>query len=124
MAQPASERRTVLIVEDEFLIRMATAEVMRDAGFQVLEASTADEAIVILENRRDIRVVFTDIQMPGSMNGVKLAHAVRDRWPPVRIIATSSRQDIQEGQLPVGSIFFRKPYSPAVVAGTLHALLE
>jgi CheY-like chemotaxis protein len=118
----ASERATILIVEDEFLIRMATADVIRDAGFEVLEAATADEAIAILESRQDIRVVFTDIQMPGSMDGAKLAHAVRNRWPPVRIIATSGHQDIQEGQLPVGSIFFRKPYSPVEVAWTLHAL--
>jgi CheY-like chemotaxis protein len=74
MAELASERPVVLIVEDEFLIRMASAEAIRDAGFEVLEAANADEAIGILESRRDIRVVFTDIQMPGSMDGAKLAH--------------------------------------------------
>src|SRR5437868_6533693 len=91
MAEPTSERAVILVVEDEFLIRMATADVIRDAGFEVLEAADADGAIAILESRGDIRVVFTDIHMPGSMDGAKLAQAVRQRWPPVRIIATSGR---------------------------------
>ena len=76
MAALAPQRPVILIVEDEFLIRMATAEAIRDAGFQVVEAPDADSAIVILESRSDIQVVFTDIHMPGSMDGARLAHAV------------------------------------------------
>jgi CheY-like chemotaxis protein len=122
MKRSAPERPVILIVEDEFLIRMQTADVIRDAGFEVVEAISADDAILILESRRDIRVVFTDIHMPGSMDGLKLAHAVRDRWPPVHIIATSGRQLIHESDLPAGSLFFAKPYSPERVAGALLAL--
>ena len=79
----------VLIVEDEPLVRLGAVQAIEDAGFEVIEAANADEAIRILENRSDIRVVFTDIHMPGSIDGLKLAHAVRDRWPPIKIIVTS-----------------------------------
>jgi CheY-like chemotaxis protein len=122
MAHSKTERPFILIVEDEFLIRTYAAEVIRDAGFRVIEASDADEAIVILESRMDIRVVFTDIHMPGTMDGLKLAHAVRDRWPPVHIIATSGHYAFQEGELPTGAVFLPKPYSPENVARTLHLL--
>ena len=81
----------VLIVEDEPLVRFCAVQTVEEAGFAVIEAANADEAIAILESRRDIRVVFTDIHMPGSMDGLKLAHAVRDRWPPIKIIVTSGR---------------------------------
>lgn len=112
----------ILIVEDEFLIRMSVAEVIRNAGFDVVEATNADDAIAVLETRRDIRVVFTDVHMPGSMDGLRLAQAVRDRWPPVQIIATSGRYVVQEGDLPSGSVFFPKPYVPESIVRTLHAL--
>ena len=79
----------VLIVEDEFLIRLHAAQIIEGAGFDVIEASNADEAISILEVRSDIIVLFTDIQMPGSMDGLKLAAAVKGRWPPIKIVATS-----------------------------------
>jgi two-component system, response regulator PdtaR len=115
-------RPVVLIVEDEFLIRIATADAIRDAGFEVLEAATADAAIVILEGRMDIQIVFTDIHMPGSMDGAKLAHAIKDRWPPVRIIATSGRVAVETLDLPAGTMLFPKPYSVKHIAWTLHAL--
>src|SRR4051794_18640125 len=79
----------ILVVEDETFIRFDAGDMLRAAGFDVLEAVNADEAILMLERHSDIRLVFTDIDMPGSMNGLKLAAAVRDRWPPVKIIATS-----------------------------------
>ncbi len=93
--QPSARKRpVVLVVEDETLIRIAAVEAVEEAGFEVIEAQNADEAIAILEQRTDIHLVFTDIQMPGSMDGLKLAHCVRDRWPPVKIIATSGRAPI------------------------------
>ena len=78
-----SGRPVVLIVEDEFLLRIDAVDMIAAAGFEVVEAGNADEAIEILEARRDITVVFTDIQMPGSMDGLKLARAIRGRWPPM-----------------------------------------
>jgi CheY-like chemotaxis protein len=122
MGRAATDHPVVLIVEDEFLIRMATADAIRDAGFQVLEAPDADKAIAILETRSDIRVVFTDIHMPGSMDGARLAHAVSHRWPPVRIIATSGRVALGEIDLPAGTVILPKPYIPEHVARTLRAL--
>ena len=100
----------VLIVEDEPLIRIGAVHIIEDAGFEVVEAASADEAIRILECRGDIRVVFTDIHMPGSMDGLKLAHAVRNRWPPIKIIVTSGREQIAKQDLPEGGRFFAKPY--------------
>jgi CheY-like chemotaxis protein len=85
----------VLIVEDEFLLRMDAVDMIAAAGFEVVEAINADDAIEILESRPDITAVFTDIQMPGTMDGLKLARAVRGRWPPVKIIATSGHVPFQ-----------------------------
>jgi CheY-like chemotaxis protein len=115
-------RPVVLIVEDEFLIRMDAVDMIRGAGFDVVEAADADEAITILESRFDITVVFTDIQMPGSMDGLKLAAAIRGRWPPIKIVATSGMLKIGEGDLPPGSRFLAKPYSAPQIVATLREL--
>jgi CheY-like chemotaxis protein len=117
------KRAVVLIVEDELLIRLNAVEMIEEAGFEVVEAASADEAIAILEGRLDITVVFTDIQMPGSMDGLKLAAAVRDRWPPIRIVATSGRVNLRPGDLPEGGRFLQKPYSPAEITKTLRDLI-
>ena len=122
MAQSAAKRPVVLIVEDEFLIRMRAADIIEGGGFEVVEAADADEAILILESRGDIRVVFTDIRMPGSMDGLKLAHAVRDRWPPVHIVATSAHHIVID-ELPAGTVFLPKPYSERKIVGALDALI-
>jgi CheY-like chemotaxis protein len=95
-------------------------KVIEDAGFEVIEAANADEAIRILENRKDIRVVFTDIQMPGSIDGLKLAHAVRHRWPPIKIIMTSGHEPVAEHDLPEGGRFFAKPYDPTEICEALR----
>src|SRR6266436_7505798 len=115
-----SKRPVVLIVEDEFLLRMNAVDMIEAAGFEAVEAANADEAIEILESRRDIGVVFTDIQMPGSMDGLKLARAVRGRWPPIKIIATSGHAHVSEIELPEGGRFLPKPYGPTDVAGVLR----
>jgi two-component system, response regulator PdtaR len=112
----------VLIVEDEFLLRMDSAQMIEKAGFEAVQAANADEAIAILRVRSDIRVVFTDIQMPGSMDGLKLARFVRDRWPPIKIVATSGRVAVDDGDLPDGGVFLPKPYRSAQVVATLRAL--
>jgi CheY-like chemotaxis protein len=101
---------------------MDAAEIIRDAGFEVLEASNADEAITILESRNDIAVVFTDIQMPGSMDGLKLARAVRGRWPPIKIVTTSGQCVVEATDLPEGGRFLPKPYSATQVSGLLREL--
>jgi two-component system, response regulator PdtaR len=110
----------ILIVEDEFLLRMDSAEVIENAGFQVFQAGNADEAIAILTTRPNIQVVFTDIQMPGSMDGLKLARFVRDRWPPIKIVATSGLVRVEDHDLPAGSVFLPKPYRGAEVVSALR----
>jgi hypothetical protein len=91
--------------EDEPLVRMTAVGMIEEAGFDVVEAANADDAIRKLETRRDISVVFTDLDMPGSMNDLKLAYAVRGRWPPIKIIATSGHYAVRDGDLPDGGRF-------------------
>ena len=88
MASTSTIRNVVLIVEDDALLRLHAVDLIEEAGFIALEAENADEAVAILEQRSDIVLLFTDINMPGSMDGLKLAHAVRDRWPPIKIIVS------------------------------------
>ena len=122
MGASATRRPVVLIVEDEFLLRMNGADMIDEAGFEVVEAANADEAIAILEARPDIHVVFTDIQMPGSMDGLKLASFIGGRWPPIKIVATSGFVRVGEADLPEGSRFLTKPYRPAQIIDTLREL--
>ena len=117
-------RPVVLVVEDDLLLRLDAANMVASAGFEVIEAANADEAIAILESRNDIAVVFTDIQMPGSMDGLKLARAVRGRWPPIKIVTTSGLRIIQETDLPEGGRFLPKPYSADQITGLLHELTQ
>jgi CheY-like chemotaxis protein len=118
----AAKRAVILIVEDDLLIRMDAAQMIAAGEFDVIEAANADEAIAILETRLDVTVVFTDIQMPDSMDGLKLAAAIRDRWPPIKIIATSGRVTIDRDDLPDGGRFLPKPYSRAQILKTLREL--
>jgi CheY-like chemotaxis protein len=122
MGLEETKRPVVLIVEDEFLLRMDAVDIVSAAGFEVLEAANADEAIDILESRFDITVVFTDIQMPGSMDGLKLAKAIRGRWPPIKIVATSGHVNVTHDDLPAGGRFVPKPYSPGQLTGLLREL--
>lgn len=117
-----NELVAVLVVEDEPLILIDIAFQLEAEGFKVYEATTADEAIDLLSIHTDIHVIFTDIDMPGSMDGLKLAAAVRDRWPPVRIIVTSGRQVVGEAMMPSGSIFVKKPYDHQSIARTIREL--
>jgi len=113
-------KQIVLIVEDEPLLRMMAADLVEEAGFEAIEAGDADEAVRILETRTDIRIVFTDIDMPGSMDGMRLAAAIRDRWPPIDIIITSGHMRAEEVNLPERSVFFPKPYDSVKVTETLQ----
>ena len=122
MGHVESRRPVVLVVEDEFLLRMDAVDMIKAAGFEVVEAGNADDAIEILEARPDITVVFTDIQMPGSMDGLKLAQAIRGRWPPIKIVATSGHVNVTQQDLPEGGVFLPKPYSPREITGVLREL--
>jgi CheY-like chemotaxis protein len=114
----------VLVVEDHPLVRMAVLEVLTDAGFEALEACGAGEAIRILEARPDIRLVFTDAEMPGTMDGVELVHYIRKRWPPVKLIVVSGKIESAPGQLPSGVKFFPKPYREASIVEAMVGMLS
>jgi two-component sensor histidine kinase/ActR/RegA family two-component response regulator len=113
----------VLIVEDEMVLRMRAVDIVEDAGFHPVEAVNADQAISILESRSDISLLFTDIQMPGSMDGLKLAHAVHDRWPEIKIILVSGQVNPSEAEKPADSRFFGKPLSVARMITELQAMV-
>jgi CheY-like chemotaxis protein len=110
----------VLVVEDEFFSRFHAVDLVEAAGYRAIEASNADEAIAILEMRKDIRIVFTDIDMPGSMDGLKLAHAIRKRWPPIELILTSGHFDVGDDEMPERGQFFAKPYRDQEVISALR----
>ena len=113
----------MLVVEDENLIRLSALDMVEEAGFEAVAASDADEAIRILESRDDIRAVFTDVHMPGSMDGLRLARVVRTRWPPVALVVTSGRRSVLESDLPRGGRFLDKPYEPAQIEAALRELI-
>jgi CheY-like chemotaxis protein len=123
MGDPQSKGRAVLVVEDEHLIRMDTVSSLEASGFRVYEAKHAADAIRCLELNNDIRLIFTDVNMPGSMDGVALAHYVRGRWPPVKIIVTSGYAKVTEGDLPAGALFVEKPYHPTHIAHKMSELI-
>jgi CheY-like chemotaxis protein len=121
MAVPESP--VVLVVEDEPLVRLDAIDLLTDAGFRVLDAANADEAIEILEARNDIRAVVTDIQMPGSMDGLKLAAMIRNRWPPIALIVTSGHAFPRKDDLPERGWFIAKPYTGARLVEAIYAAL-
>lgn len=113
----------MLIVEDDPLLRMLAVEIVEEAGFAPLEACNADEAVTLLEARTDIVLLFTDVQMPGSMDGIRLAHAVRNRWPPVKIIVASGQVCLELADLPFGSHVTAKPYAAEAMIAELRSLV-
>ena len=97
MSSPSAEPPTnVLVVEDEMVLRMRAVDIVEDAGFTAVEAVNADEALAILESRSDISLLFSDVQMPGSMDGLKLAYAVHERWPSIKIILVSGQVKLSD----------------------------
>ncbi len=111
--------KTVLIVEDEPIVRMSACDMVEDAGYTAIEAADADEAIALLESRDDIAVVFTDIEMPGSINGAALANQVHHRWPPIRVIVTSGNAVADELSLPPSATFIPKPYRGSQISAMM-----
>jgi CheY-like chemotaxis protein len=121
---PADDKQTVLVVEDDVLVRMHGVDILEDAGFTVLEAETADEAITLLQGQEDVHLLFSDIDMPGSMNGLELAQLVRDRWPKVRLLLTSGHHHIAGDALPEHGRFVRKPWTRERLIATIQATLD
>jgi two-component system, response regulator PdtaR len=114
---------TVLIVEDEVLLRIHAVDFMEQFGFAVYAARNADAAVVLLERHDDIRALFTDINMPGSMDGLMLAHYVHGRWPPLHLIITSGLASPRTEDMPLGSEFVGKPYQLEKVTNRLRVMI-
>ncbi len=113
----------VLVVEDEPILRLHALDIVEEAGFTAIEAKNADEAIAILESRSDIALLYTDINMPGSMDGLKLAHAVRNRWPPIKIVVVSGHVQLDQNELPSQSRFFGKPFEAQKMISELRSMI-
>jgi CheY-like chemotaxis protein len=114
----------ILLVEDEPLIRLGLASLVEEAGYDVIEAANAGEAIRMLEANRDVRLVVTDVDMPGGMDGVRLAHFVRDRWPPIHIIVISGKVGVRPSELPAGARFVAKPYQEAQLLQFVDGMIQ
>ena len=113
----------VLVVEDEPFVRMVATEGLEDAGFEVIEAASADDALRILSSRDDVGVLFTDINMPGSCDGVELARLVHERWPALRIVITSGKEHLRASEIPDEGRFVPKPYWPGQIADVIEEMI-
>ena len=111
----------ILIVDDDILQNLLGVAVVEEAGFVAIEACDADEAVAILETRSDVVLVLTDVNMPGGMDGLKLAHAVRSRWPRIKIVIVSGRG--LESELPPDIRFFAKPYQADAMVSEIRSLI-
>jgi CheY-like chemotaxis protein len=120
----SQSRAVILVVEDDPMLRMNAVEMVEAAGYIAVEAQHAADAVRILEARLDIRVVFTDIDMPGSMDGLKLAACIRDRWPPIKVIVTSGHRTPHKNEIPAETVFFAKPYSERAVVRAMNEMME
>jgi two-component system, response regulator PdtaR len=115
----------VLVVEDEPLVRMTAADELEEYGFHVLEAANADEALTLMEGHAvDVQVLFTDLNMPGSMDGIALAEEVHRRWPHIHLLISSGREELQPDEIPNHGHFVAKPYVAAHVVGHIHDLIK
>src|SRR5215210_6175639 len=123
MSSGSVSSTNVLVVEDEMVLRMRAVDIVEDAGFTAVQAVNADEALAILESRSDISLLFSDIQMPGSMDGLKLAHAVHHRWPSIRIILVSGQVKVSDEDKPADSRFFGKPLEVQQMIAELQGMV-
>lgn len=112
----------ILIVENEALVRLLGVGTFADAGFRVIEANNADDAFGLLEADFDVQLLFTDVSMPGKMNGLALASEVHDRWPHIGIMVVSGHSIPETHELPTGCRFLRKPYFPESVVRHAHEM--
>ena len=120
----ATEQKTIIVAEDEPLVRMLAVEVLAEAGFRVIEAAHADEALARLNTYEgQVHLLFTDVHMPGStLSGFQLAHLVRINWPKIALIITSAALELRGNELPIGGLFISKPYELAELIGHVNRL--
>ena len=114
----------VLVAEDEPLVRMLAVDILEEEGFTVVEASTASAALALLEKRGDVTALFTDIDMPGGMNGLELASVVHERWPDVALVVTSGVFRPAADRLPDEGVFLQKPYATSAPVRVIRELIR
>ncbi len=119
-----SSRRTILIVEDDAFVRMMGIDLLEDAGFEVIDAGNADHAMELLEGAAEVKLMFSDIDMPGTMNGLQLAKLVRQRWPDIRLLLTSGHHHVPQSQVPDDGRFVSKPYSSNAIISEITDMLK
>jgi CheY-like chemotaxis protein len=119
-----SAKPAVLVVEDEPLILMSTVDAFEEAGFEAIDALDGDQALQRLDERPDIRAIFTDVNMPGRYDGVELARIAHERHPHMVVVVTSGKMIVSRESLPEGGIFLPKPYRSSQVTGLFASLLN
>ena len=124
MTTSATQKKTVLIVEDETLLRLVAIDLFEDAGFQVIAVETADEGLKVIEDAAEIDGVFTDVETPGQLNGLGLAKITHSLHPDTAILVVSGRTHIREAELPPRSRFIGKPYKFDTILKALDELLD
>lgn len=118
------ERARILVAEDQILVRMHGCDMLESAGFDVLEAENADEAVALLEQHDDVNLLFSDIDMPGSMDGLELAAVVHDRWPRVGLLITSGHRRPGNQAIPDNGRFIAKPWKEGTVLDEIRSILD
>jgi len=121
--KPADNDKVVLVVEDELFVRLMAIDAIEDAGYTAIEAEGADQALALLDDRDDIGVVFSDIKMPGSLDGLALAATVRERWPDIAIIMTSGHLYREDVDMPFSVPFLQKPYRARALIAELARVI-
>jgi len=119
-----NNKAAILVVEDETLVRLWVADFLEEEGFSVIEAEQAESALILLETRPDVKLLFTDVQMPGSLNGMELARRVHARWPHIRLVITSGRERPSRAEIPDDGRYVAKPYSAEELLGQVNDLLH
>jgi two-component system, response regulator PdtaR len=119
-----SEKAAILVVDDEAMLRFCAADALEEEGFEVIEAANADEALKVLANRPDVRLLFTDIQMPGKLDGLALARKVHEQWPRIKLVITSGRKQPSRAEIPDDGSFIAKPYRLGEVTAEVNDQLK
>ena len=122
MNQVGIKPTVILVVDDEPIIRLDAVAMMEDAGFAVIEAADAEEALAVMTTNGDVSVLFTDINMPGPFDGLELARQVHDRWPAVQLVITSGRVMLSQNEIPDHGHFIAKPYQTTAVLALLKSI--
>ncbi len=123
MRRAKDQITTILLVEDEALIRMATAAMLEDEGYRVLEGKDAVNALAVLDTDPDIDIVITDVQMPGEIDGLELVEIISRKYPHILTLITSGRTSLNEAQQSGATKFLAKPYTAVAIQSALQAVL-